>query len=36
VSNFVQVQRGRRDQTHRQKRLFRFQNEHFLYFFNNI
>ena len=34
VSGFVQVQRGRRDNTilHRQKRLLSFQNEHFLYF----
>ena len=31
VSGFVQVQRGRRDNT-RQKQLLSFQNEHFLYF----
>ena len=34
VSGFVQVQRGRRDNTilHRQKTLLSFQNDHFLYF----
>ena len=34
MSGFVQVQRGRRDNTilHRQKRLLSFQNDHFLYF----
>jgi len=34
VLGFVKVQRGRRDKTilHRQKRLFSFQNDHFLYF----
>ena len=38
VSGFVQVQQGRRDRTrlHRQKQLFSFQNEHFLYFLTNI
>jgi len=34
VSGFLQVQRGRRNNTmlHRQKRLLSFQNEHFVYF----
>ena len=34
VFGFVQVQRGRRDNTvlHRQKRLLSFQNDYFLYF----
>ena len=34
VLGFVQVQRGHRDKTivYRQKRLYSFQNDHFLYF----
>ena len=38
MPGFVLVQQGRRDRTrlHRQKQLFSFQNEHFLYFLTNI
>ena len=38
MSEFVQVQRTRRDKTllHRQKRLFSFQNEEFVSVLTNI